>query len=266
MKTLIAVVLVVFVTCFFFTSTLCAQQTEHKTHPKVEHYATELQKSLTMIDNTVVKQISAHQSKLETDADIYKLLNAILTEHPNVEACFVDNKGILKLVAPEMYKSAEGADINDQAHVILMLKEPKPILSSGFMAVEGYLGVVLARPLYNSNKQFLGSINLVLRPDILLQDVIKDNPVGDEVWTMQPDGMIICDDADEVGKNLFTDPMYKDFESLRQLGKKISANPSGSGEYSFYASGTQKPVKKSATWATMKFHDRIWRVVLTHRI
>jgi hypothetical protein len=147
-----------------------------------------------------------------------------------------------------------------------MLHKPRPILSSGFMAVEGYLGVVLSRPLYNSKKQFLGSINLVLRPDLLLEDITKDIPVGDEVWTMQPDGMIICDDSDEVGKNLFTDPIYKDFGELRELGKQISAKSSGKGEYSFYASGSKTLVKKSATWATMKFNGRIWRVVLTHRM
>ncbi|HOA30188.1 MAG TPA: sodium:calcium antiporter, partial [Candidatus Cloacimonadota bacterium] len=84
---------------------------------------------------------------------------------------------------------------------------------------------------------------------------------------MQSDGMIVCDqDQEELGKNIFTDEMYNDFQDLRDLAKRITTEPAGEGEYSFWATGTYEEAKKAATWDTLALHGREWRVILVKRV
>jgi branched-chain amino acid transport system substrate-binding protein len=91
-------------------------------------------------------------------------------------------------------------------------------------------------------------------------------PKDYEVWIMQTDGMIIYDlDKEEIGKILFSDPIYKDYGSLLKLGKKIAAAPEGEGSYIFLSPGLKEKVIKDVIWKTVKLHDREWRVVLAYR-
>jgi hypothetical protein len=87
-----------------------------------------------------------------------------------------------------------------------------------------------------------------------------------ELWIMQTDGMIIFDqDQDEIGKILFSDPMYAKYESLLALGKKISANTQGEGSYVYLATDTDEKMVKNVMWQTLKFYECEWRVVLGYK-
>ena len=84
---------------------------------------------------------------------------------------------------------------------------------------------------------------------------------------MQPDGMIIYDDdPEEIGKMLFTDPAYADFESLLSLGHEISEKSSGEGEYVFHLRNGSDKILKSGNWDTVSLYGREWRVVLVHKV
>jgi len=83
---------------------------------------------------------------------------------------------------------------------------------------------------------------------------------------MQPDGMIIYDqDKAEIGKMLFSDPIYAGYGNLLNLGKRIAASPAGEGSYVFLAPALKDKVIKNAVWQTIRLHDREWRVVLAYR-
>ena len=150
-----------------------------------------------------------------------------------------------------------------------MRKNPMPYLSSSFMAVEKYRAVVIERPLYDSGKQFAGSINLVIRPELLVESLLKKRtiPADYHLWIMQTDGMIIYDlNRKEIGWMLFSDPMYADYGDLLELGKRIAASPTGEGRYIIFpAPGSTEKVIKNALWQTVSLHGREWRVVLAYR-
>jgi hypothetical protein len=77
--------------------------------------------------------------------------------------------------------------------------------------------------------------------------------------------MIVYDrDKEEIGKRLFSDPIYAASGNLLELGRKIAANPSGEGSYIYYAAGTKEKVIKKARWETVRLHGREWRVVLAY--
>ncbi len=79
--------------------------------------------------------------------------------------------------------------------------------------------------------------------------------------------MTVCDqDKEEIGLNIFTDPLYQPFESRVTLSKQISAEPSGTGEYSFKATGSETVVTKKASWDTISLHGRTWRVILVNKV
>lgn len=235
----------------------------------LNQFVPQLQSTLTRIDANLSRALDKKRGTLNTEGEIRSLLTDILRREPAViTASYIDLTGILRYIEPREYKNVEGSNISAQKHVISMMKKPEPVFSQGFKAVEGFTAVVIAHPVPGSAKGYHGSINLILRPEFIIEPLLKNLsiPPEYELWVMQTDGQIIYDsDSDEIGRMLFSDPLYADYESLRQLGKKIAANPSGQGEYIFEAPGKKGKAIKTAAWDTVKLHKREWRVVLTHR-
>ena len=252
---------------------LAKQEGKIQTPPKLkltlERFVPELQNKLNQIDASMAKEMKQSNVKVENESEIRKLLSAVFDANPTVvDAAYADKKGILRYIEPRDYKNFEGSDISSQEHIIAMRENPQPLFSSGFMSVEDFLSVVIARPLYDNGKQFFGSITLLLRPELFITPMIKKSTVPEdyELWIMQTDGMIIYDqDKKEIGKMLFSDPMYEEYKSLLQLGKTIVSAPEGEGSYIFLSPGLQEKAIKNVIWKTVKLHDREWRVILAYR-
>ena len=235
----------------------------------LERFVPDLQRSLDQIDESLAKWIERSKVNVKKESEVRALLRAILDEDLNiVEASFVDAKGFLRHIEPRDYKNFENVDISSQEHVIAMRKKPMPIFSSGFTAVEGFLAMVVSHPLYDNGKNFAGSINLLIRPELMIDSLLKKTVITDdyELWIMQPNGMIIYDqDKEEIGKMLFSDSMYVGYDNLLKLGKKIAVAPAGEGSYIFLAPEHKEKVIKNAVWQTVRLHNREWRVVLAYR-
>lgn len=235
----------------------------------LEQFVPDLQRNLDQIDESLAKSIAAAGTDIENERGIRRLLDTVLDDNLSVfEAAYVDTNGYLRYIEPGDYKNFENTDINDQAHVIAMQKQPTPQLTSGFPAVEGFQAVVIARPLFDGGKRFAGSVNVVIRPELLIDALLKKTTIPDdyELWIMQTDGMIIYDeDKGEIGKMLFDDPIYADYGNLLELGKEIVASPSGEGSYIYLAPQSGEKVIKNAIWKTVKLNGREWRVVLAYR-
>ncbi len=182
----------------------------------------------------------------------------------------VDLKGIRVTVEPEEYKNYEGTDISDQKHIIEMHKSWKPILSQALKAAGGLNNVVdIEYPVYGKDGKPIGSVSLIFRPNIMLEEIItkatRDLPV--DIWVMQLDGLIIYDaDEEEIGNNCFTDPLYQSFPELVELGKRIARERAGSGMYEFLGTGLEEAVKKEAIWTTVGLYGTQWRLILTHEL
>ena len=196
-------------------------------------------------------------------------LRDLSARHPYaVDCCLVDLDGIITIMEPDPYNKFEGADISDQEHIIQLRKEKNPVLSKAFRAVEGYTAVVFEYPVFSQKKELLGSVNMLIRPELFLREIIlpeiKGIPI--DVWIMQPDGYILYDlDAEEIGRNLFEDELYRPFTELLEIGKKISKEKQGSGKYSFFDEGFSKKVVKKTHWTTLEFYGTQWKIVMTQK-
>lgn len=235
----------------------------------LDHFVPELQNRLNRIDESLAVLIEKSRVDVKKESEIRKLLNTLLDENTDIiEASFVDVKGVMRLVEPSEYKNFENTDISSQEHVKAMLKKPAPLLSSGFTAVEHFTAVVVSRPIYDSKKEFSGSINLLIRPELLVESLLKKTTIPDdyELWIIQTDGMIIYDeDRKEIGKMLFSDPIYADYGNLLKLSNKIIAAPAGEGSYIYLSPESNEKVIKNAIWQSVRLHNREWRVVLAYR-
>jgi len=235
----------------------------------LERFVPELQAALDRIDVSMAGKIKPHVFNLQNEDEIRALLASILEENANlVNVAFIDRRGFLRQIEPTDYRNFENANIRSQPQVAAMLREPRPLFSKAFDSVEGFLAVDIAHPVHDANQEFAGSVSALIRPALLIEPLLKKTSIPEdyELWVMQPDGMIIYDrDEDEIGRMLFSDALYADYESLLKLGKKIVASPSGEGSYLFVAQGAADKVIKKAIWQTVRLHGNEWRVVLTYK-
>ena len=177
---------------------------------------------------------------------------------------YVTPSGILQIIEPEEYYGSQGVDIVDQDHVIQAFFTQEPVLSDVFTAVEGYQAVVYIHPIVQDN-QILGTLNALFLPEELLGDIILPVTEGRdiEIWVMESTGYILFDeDIEEIGLNLFTDPLYEDFPELLEAGELIATQEEGETTYTFFQAGTSDPITKRAYWQTFSRHGNDWKVVL----
>jgi hypothetical protein len=196
------------------------------------------------------------------------ILAELCRKHPYVVECAtVDQNGTIIVVEPEAYRRFEGSDISQQGHIKMLLQTQQPVLSQAFRAVEGFDAVDLEQPVFSSQGNLIGLVDMLIRPESFLSTIIVPEVQGlpIDVWVMQTDGRILYDpDVEEIGRNLFEDPLYQPFTQLLSLGKKIAVESSGSGYYEFFGRGLIKQVKKKASWVTVGLHGTEWRLVVIH--
>ncbi|HQT26521.1 MAG TPA: cache domain-containing protein, partial [Burkholderiales bacterium] len=166
-------------------------------------FVPKLQGSLDEIDERTRKLLSGTKADWDDMAETRKVLEAALKESRLIfEAVYVDEKGRMRCIEPADYVNFEGSDISSQAHVVSMMKHREPVFSSGFPAVEGFPAVVIAYPVYDRRNEFKGSLNILIRPELMLRSLLKEVkiPADYELLVMQTDGMIIYDeDRKEIG-------------------------------------------------------------------
>ncbi|NLN59725.1 MAG: hypothetical protein GX147_03265 [Deltaproteobacteria bacterium] len=234
----------------------------------LQRFVPDLQKSLNAIDHSLARLIEQSNVNTNDEGDIRKLLKSFIDDNQLVvETSFVDRAGFLRHIEPGEYRNFENVDISAQGHMTAMLKNPMPIFSGSFKSVEGFSAVVLMRPLYEK-KKFAGCVNVLIRPELVIEPLLKKSnvPADYELWVMQTDGTIIYDqDKEEIGKRLFSDPLYAEYKSLLALGEKIAGVSFGEGQYIFPASQSEEKIVKHVVWETIGLHNREWRVVLAYK-
>lgn len=246
-----------------------AEATPPQATLSLDRFVADMQASLDRIDASLAQLIMERKGVIGEDTEIRKLLATYIADRPGVvDASFVDAQGVLRQIEPSEYRNLENADVSKREHVIATLNTRKPVFSSGFRAFEGFLAVELTRPMHDANGNFLGFIGAFMRPELLIDPLLKRSVIPDdhELWIMQTDGMIIFDqDRDEIGRVLFSDPLYAAYGNLLELGKRMAASQTGTGSYVFLAPGSEQPVIKHVAWQTISLHGREWRVVLAWR-
>lgn len=195
--------------------------------------------------------------------DARKILNGLRKFRPYVIDCAIMNADGLKItVEPEEYRKYEDTDRSSLPYVIELLKTKKPVLSSVYASAEGVNAVSVGYPIFSDKGELLGAVKMLIRHELFLKPLAEGKPC--KIWIMQPNGLIIYDeDPEQVGKNIFTDPIFNSFADLISFSKTVALSTSGAGTYDFYANGLENKtlVKKVAVWDTAGLYGTEWRVV-----
>jgi hypothetical protein len=184
-----------------------------------------------------------------------------------VDCAAVDTRGRMVTVEPPPFHHVEGADISSQAQVKKILKTKKPVLSTVFKAVEGFDAADAEYPVFSKAGRYIGSVSLLFKTEVffaqLLGPLLAGVPV--DICVMEKNGRVIYDpDAAQIGQNLFRSPMYKSFDDLLRLGKRMAAEREGSGAYRYRVRDENRIARKRATWNTASLYGTPWRIVAIH--
>lgn len=188
-----------------------------------------------------------------------------------VNAAISNKNNILVAVQPNSYGNIIGGDISSQEHTVQMQQTMRPAISNMIKLVEGFPGVVMIVPIFDSQDKFMGALSIVIQPSMLINQSIVPNP-DDEVysmWAMQKNGTLIYDpDPAQQGKNLLTDPSYEDYPEVQDFTRQVAAQQSGYGTYSYYDDLAQgRPlVSKDAYWTTIGIYNTEWRLVIARTL
>jgi hypothetical protein len=197
------------------------------------------------------------------------ILDGLCKKYPYLLDCSTaDPQGKMITVAPEGYRHYEGTDTattEASKKFLAGLSENKtPVLSDVFMAVDGADAIVLVWPVVTKKVELLGVICAMFKPESLMDEIIAPQARVEalKVNVMQLDGMVIyCTTGTETGKNVITDPSYKDYPDLIAQAEKIAARKTGTGGYIYPDEATGKLVKKTIYWTSIGLHGTEWRIV-----
>lgn len=208
-----------------------------------------------------VRRISEHPLNYDL---IRSELIRISKNHPYVEDfSFLDSKGVLRVVEPKAYSRYEGHSVVFQKHNKMIRTQPTPVFSDVFKSVEGFDAVDLQVPV-NKGKEFYGSLNLLLRPDVFLDDIIRGtlNGLPFQIWIAQPNGKIIYDlDPSLIGRNILTDTLFQRSETIKKLMKQVVGKREGYRKAESDRNG--KTYKWENFWTTIDLFNNQWRIVLS---
>jgi hypothetical protein len=192
-----------------------------------------------------------------------KMADLVLTSPEVTDFGWVTPAGILQLIEPSLYHGSQGVNISGQEHIIKTFNTRQPVLSKVFLSVEGFSSAVLIHPQV-TNSVLYGGLSALFYPENILENILKPIFEGEEfeLWVMEKGGRIIYDQDDfEIGRYLFSDPLYADFPELLTAGHKIDDEASGTTTYSFFKTGTQEKVTKLTYWTTYALHGTEWKLV-----
>jgi hypothetical protein len=213
------------------------------------------------------KMASAVVSIISTGADSAlvraRLLELVYGTTDITDFAWVTPSGIMQIIEPSIYYGSQGTNISSQDHVVKAFATKSPVLSGQFLSKEGFYAAAVIHPVV-ANNSVLGAISALFFPEQILENVMKPLFEGQEfeLWVMEKGGKILYDqDAAEIGRELFSDPLYAGFPELLTAGHKIADEESGRTSYSFYKTGTKETVTKETYWNTFVLYGTEWKVV-----
>lgn len=278
MKLLVLILSVILVVSLAFNvyqqstiSSLSSQNKKEEMASLLLHDGASINSELQKLDGVVLNACQKLSSTGLTGAAAEQILNEIYTQNSDiiVNAATADKNDILLAVQPSNYSDIIGEDITDQEQNIEMHQTMRPTVSNLIQLVEGFPGIVMVAPVFNSNGLFIGSLSIVFLPYELIHPIVKESVQGIyTIYALQKNGTLIYDDSPEQGKNVFTDDEYQGYTELQAFIHNVVNMQSGYGTYSYFddLSPSRPLVNKEAFWTTIGIHNTEWRLVIAHTV
>ncbi len=199
-------------------------------------------------------------NRTETKAELVKMVDFPWA----IDTITVDDQGIINNVEPESFRSVIGENLSDQKHLQRLYSQKVPVMSDVILSVEGVPAVDIASPVFSLDGTFIGATTLLFNPVKFFEKHTPKKPDGTpwHITVMQKDGLVVYEpDTQQIGKNAFSDPLFKPFPDLIAFAGKMSRERVGNGTYTF-TDGKGMNVTKEAMWTTVGIRGAEWRLVI----
>jgi hypothetical protein len=187
------------------------------------------------------------------------------TQPYSVDIVTVDRDGFIVAAYPAQYQSSEGKDIGNQTQIVTLHRTLMPVMSDIFTMVEGFEASDMEVPVFDANGAFNGSVSVTINIQQMVKDIVKaEMPARFQFTCLQPDGMEVYDtDEAQIGRNLFTDPIYQNFTEVLTFMSNLVKTPQGHGTYSYLRSvSSGEVVNKEVYWSSFGFYGAEWRLLV----
>jgi branched-chain amino acid transport system substrate-binding protein len=239
-------------------------QTEEQKAETVQYLvsiSSRLQEELLLIDRATSDAANDLQGSALNDGLTRTVLEGVVNASSNIiNVATTDIDGTILAAEPSQYSSIEGAYIGDQDTMKVALERGQPAISSLYAVVEGFNAVYIVYPVLDEQGIIVGTITTLFRPDLVVENITEALESSDiSIMVIQDDGVVLYDvDADQVGRNTFTDPLYQNFTKIKEIASRMVNEGSGDDSYSFQRSGDE--VCKEIIWTTVGLMDARWSV------
>lgn len=217
--------------------------------------------NLTAIDQALLNASHALSSTGIVGPKAREILEGLTGLGPWVVDCItVDGDGVIAEVMPTEYQEVEGTSIGDQEHIKELISTRRPVGLAYIDSVEGVRAMDFASPIFDEEGWFVGAVTVLVNPAELFGAILAPHQPqgGAKIWAMMPDGTIISDpDADQIGRNTFSDPLFQPFPELLAMAERVEMERSGRGTYKI--SGTEYEL----LWTTIDYQGREIRLLLS---
>ena len=196
-----------------------------------------------------------------------EVLNDTLDDIPyGVDVVTVDLNGIIVAAEPSQYHDSEGVNISGQAQVVRLHQTMMPVMSDIFAMVEGFEASDIEVPVFDLDGRFIGSVSVTMNLEQMLEDIVSEELSGTsfQFTCLQTDGMEVYDtDEDQIGRNLFTDPIYQNYTETLAFMHGVVQTSQGHGTYQYYRSvASHELIDKEVYWSTFGLHGAEWRLLV----
>ena len=227
---------------------------------------------LRRIDKLLSNACQQLSNKGLTGSEAEQILSSLYTENSDIiiSSATADKNDVILAIQPGQYSNLAGQDLKSQEHNIEMHKTMRTAVSNLDSLIEGSTGVAMVSPVFDTNKQIIGSLRITFQPYQLIHPIVKDSSKGIyTIYALQKNSTLIYDaNNEEQGKNIFTDPAYEGYNELQTFIHQVLDTQSGYGTYSYFDDlvPSRPLVSKEAYWTTIGIYNADWRLVIAHNL
>jgi hypothetical protein len=200
------------------------------------------------------------------------ILNALTANSTYIINSATENlQNIIVAAEPANWSYIEGRHVGEQTYLNPNPNgEITPVMTPVIPLQSDMMGNALAAPVFNSQKELIGTVSVIFDPAKLLNNTVTTALVdtGYTMTVMQTNGLMVFDtDPLQLYKNMFTDPAYANYTQLLLLGHHVADYSSGNGSYRFTVDAASNiVVNKDCYWTTVYAYGQEWRLALQHSL
>lgn len=266
--TLLAVLLIASIGAnVYFVGFMTAPNNKNTTKLGMVTALSQVQVNINAELQTIGTNVALASQKLTTTGLTGTQADAVLNELASsstfiIDAGTQDLNRVMVAVQPASFSSAIGVNVGKQEW---LNTNPDgaimPMMTPVISLIEGRTGVAMAAPVFNTNKEIIGTVSVIFNPQELVSAAVAKAPDNAkyEFAAMQTNGYCMYDTEPEYqGTNLLTNTTLSDYSliinSVRQTADNIS------GYYIYDYQGT----KWQTYWTTINAFGQNWRISVHH--